>query len=390
MQGENGAIEDTGAMKRLPFTSHPLSEKIYGGVLETPPWGSLLRALETFIGTQSAALVLRRPDADDPGTIISFHENTDAIRQFQQRWHEDSPFAILPEETVFVLRDLVTPSELEQLEHYQHFLKVYGVIDIMGFDIYNRASRIRVRVRVVRMEGESLFTRKDKSNLESIVPLMAQAVTIFASMESQRVNQDIYQELLGSLHIVCFFLNSSMEVVGKNSLANQILDRKDGFLIRHQRLRCVDAEDQKLLTSTMEEFFKSPRYSTGKSQATALLFNRREAGLKWSAVVRPAFRPGELMDEEGPRIVLLLRDPDYRLIPTPDILKEAFHLSTAEAKLALELIHGLSLTAAARSLAISRNTARTQLSSIFQKTNVHSQVQFVKFVSDKLSNQWFV
>lgn len=377
-------------MKRLPFESHPLSEMIYGGVLETPPWGSLLRALETFIGTQSATIVLRRPGTEDLGTIISFHENNDAMREFRQRWYEDSPFANLPEEQVFVLRELVTQSELEQLDNYQHFLKVYGVIDIMGFDIYDRASRIRVRVRVVRMEGETLFTKKDKSILASIVPLMAQAVTIFASMESQRINQDIYQELLGSLHIACFFLNSSMELVGKNGLANQILERKDGFLIRHQRLRCVNAEDQKSLDSTMEGLFKSTRYSTGKSHITSLLFNRREQGLKWSAVLRPAFRPGELKDEQGPTIVLLLRDPDHRLIPTADILKEVCDLSTAEANLALELIDGLSLTAAAKSLGVSRNTARTQLSSIFEKTNVHSQAQFVKFVSDKLSNQWFV
>lgn len=377
-------------MKRLPFESHPLSEMIYGGVLESPPWGSLLRALETFIGTKSATIVLRRPETDDLGTIISLHENTGATKEFQERWYGDSPFANLPQEKVFVLRELVTQSELEQLDNYKYFLKVNGVIDIMGFDISDRGSRIRVRVRVVRMEGETLFTEKDKSNLAGIVPLMAQAVTIFTSMESQRINQNIYQELLGSLHIACFFLNSNMEVVGKNSLASQILERKDGLLIRHQHLRCIDDDDQQAMQSTVESLFKSVSGSAEKSDTTTLLLNRREAGLKWSALIRPAFRPGELMDEQGPRIVLLLRDPDHRLIPTSDILMEVCSLSTAEANLALELIDGLSLTDAAKSLGVSRNTARTQLSSIFEKTNVHSQVQLVKFISDKLSNLWFV
>lgn len=363
---------------------------IFGGVLETPPWGTLLRALETYVGTQSATIVLRRPDATGPGTIISFHENVDAMREFQERWYEDSPFANLPEEKVFLLRELVPQPKLEQLDHYQHFMKVHGVIDLMGFDIYEKASRIRVRVRVIRMEGETLFAEKDKTALASIVPLMAKAVAIFASMESQRINQDIYQEILGSLHIGCFFLNSKLELTARNGLADQILERRDGLFVRHQRLHCLNAKDQESLQNTMKGLFESNDFSAGRSQIASLLINRREAGLKWSAMVRPAFRPGELIDEKGPRIVLMLRDPDHRLIPTADILVEVLGLSSAEARLALELIDGLSLTAAAKSLGISRNTARTQLSSVFAKTDVHSQAQFVKFVSEKLSSQWFV
>ena len=67
---------------------------------------------------------------------------------------------------------------------------------------------------------------------------------------------------------------------------------------------------------------------------------------------------------------------------------DIFGVTLAEARLTLKLLEGLSLTAGAEALGISRNTARTQLSSVFSKTNLNSQTQLVKLVSDVLSDHW--
>ena len=41
--------------------AHPLSQAIYEGVLEKPPWKTLLKYLEDYMQVPSATLVLRRP-----------------------------------------------------------------------------------------------------------------------------------------------------------------------------------------------------------------------------------------------------------------------------------------------------------------------------------------
>ena len=115
--------------------SHPLSEAIYEGVLETPPWTSLLKLLESYITTKSASIVIRRPTEEGPGSTITLFDNQDALLDFQTNSYKDSPFAELPEGKVFCLNDRVTQRELEDLDHYKYFLKVYDVTDIMGFDI---------------------------------------------------------------------------------------------------------------------------------------------------------------------------------------------------------------------------------------------------------------
>ena len=77
--------------------SHPLSEAIYEGVLETPPWHSLLKLLEHYVATKSASLVIRRPTEEGPGSTITLFDNQDALLDFQTNSYKDSPFAELPE-----------------------------------------------------------------------------------------------------------------------------------------------------------------------------------------------------------------------------------------------------------------------------------------------------
>ena len=103
--------------------SHPLSEAIYEGVLETPPWHSLLKLLEQYVSTKSASLVIRRPTEEGPGSTITLFDNQDALLDFQTNSYKDSPFSELPEGKVFCLNDRVTQRELEDLDHYKYFLK---------------------------------------------------------------------------------------------------------------------------------------------------------------------------------------------------------------------------------------------------------------------------
>ena len=370
--------------------SHPLSEAIYEGVLETPPWHSLLKLLEEYLTTKSASLVIRRPSDDGPGSTITLYENQQALLDFQRNSYKDSPFAELPEDQVFCLSDRVTQRELKELDHYKHFMDIYDVTDLMGFDICDNESdnHIRLRLRVVRLGDEPKFSEIDRQRLASIIPLMKKSLTIYSRMELRGISQEIYQELLASMDIASFILGSNFEVMAKNYLAQQVVKNKDGLFIEHKKLCCINAVDQQKFS----EICKDIHNARSKDDSVFLLenfaLNRSEAGAKWSALIRPVDSQGFMGAETKPELLLLIRDSSRRQLPTPALLIDVFGVTPAEARLTLKLIDGLSLTAAAEALGISRNTARTQLSSVFNKTNLNSQTQLVKLVSDTLSNHW--
>jgi DNA-binding CsgD family transcriptional regulator len=77
----------------------------------------------------------------------------------------------------------------------------------------------------------------------------------------------------------------------------------------------------------------------------------------------------------GARDVVLVLYLAARPPPQKGLLQEAFALTPAEERLALELVEGQGLAGAARALGIGHETARSQLRLIFGKTGARNQAQ---------------
>ncbi len=369
--------------------AHPLSQAIYEGVLEKPPWKTLLKYLEDYMQVPSATLVLRRPRLSDPGLTVYLYSGSDtgALENFQTRGYLDSPFAELPEKKVFTLHDRVTRSELESLAFYE-YLNAYGVSDLIGFDVHDKQSHIRLRLRVVRIGDTPAFSRDDRVRLESIVPLMNKALKLFGAYAHNSFIEELYEELLGSMDIASVIVNAKLEVLSANSQAKQILVSGDGVFLRHDSLRCSHNSDQKKLEEACQALLRVARDDEQIRRTSSISIDRTSSDTKWDVHIRRVSTQNVVFDDGGPELVLLLQGPVRDCAPSQSRLIQVFGLTPAEAKLTAHLIDGLTLTAAAEALGISRNTARAQLSSIFAKTGVNRQTQLVRLVSDACATHW--
>ena len=81
------------------------------------------------------------------------------------------------------------------------------------------------------------------------------------------------------------------------------------------------------------------------------------------------------------RIVLVLTDLTLLSVPDETRLSLVFSLTAAEAKLAKTLASGHGIDAAADSLRVNRETARSQLKAVFAKTNTRRQAELVALVA---------
>jgi DNA-binding CsgD family transcriptional regulator len=369
--------------------AHPLGQAIYEGVLEKPPWKTLLKALENYMQVPSATLVLRRPRLFDPGLTLYLYSELDsaALEGFRARAYIDSPFAELPEKRVYTLYDRVTRSELESLEFYA-YLNDYDVSDLIGFDVYDRQSHIRLRLRLVRIGDAPAFSQEDRARLKSIIPLMNNALTLYGAYTHNRFMEGFYEELLGSMDIASIILSENLEVLSANKQAQQTLIAKDGVFLRGNSLRCRQSADQQKLEDKCHELMVRAQEDKQARHTCSISIDRISSESKWEAHIRIVEKKNEVFGEGGPALVLLLRGPVRDCVPSQSRLIEVFGVTPAEAKLIAHLVDGLTLTAAAQALGVSRNTARAQLSSIFIKTGVNRQNHLVKLVSDAFATYW--
>ena len=91
--------------------------------------------------------------------------------------------------------------------------------------------------------------------------------------------------------------------------------------------------------------------------------------------------PVPVLSENGPHSVLLLIDLEATPLPKAASLEKIFGLTQAEARLALLLVDGVTLSEAAERLNVSVATLRTQLKAIFNKTHTHRQAELVVLIS---------
>ena len=80
-------------------------------------------------------------------------------------------------------------------------------------------------------------------------------------------------------------------------------------------------------------------------------------------------------------IIVILIDPEARMRPSTARLRTCFGLTAAEARMAIHLMSGKPLGAVARDLRVSKQTVRTQLKALFEKTDVHRQAELLTLLA---------
>jgi DNA-binding CsgD family transcriptional regulator len=87
--------------------------------------------------------------------------------------------------------------------------------------------------------------------------------------------------------------------------------------------------------------------------------------------------PGVRADEP---VLVLVAPAERGVAVVPQAIQAVFRLSAAEARLASALVSGRTLAESAREAELSRNTARNQLASVLEKTEVHRQSELVALI----------
>ena len=76
-----------------------------------------------------------------------------------------------------------------------------------------------------------------------------------------------------------------------------------------------------------------------------------------------------------------IHDPDKTLYLNAALLAQVFGISPAETRLAQALLSGDTLNRVSQELSISENTAKSQLASIFAKTETHRQSELIALLT---------
>ena len=336
-----------------------LLQTLYGGLTRSPPWEEFLRALAAITETTFATLLIGRGHAriDAHVTPGADPERTEEYQRISQA----DPFVGLPEGQVVSFRDFVSHVPAR----FRDWLDVARSSEILGVDLH-RPPDVAVRLRLTREDSQTQFGDAERALLERLIPHLRIALDLHARLTITQAESQLFSSAMAGLAVATLILDREGRILRRNALATQMIEEGSIIAEQHGKLEVRTGSS----AATINRILASP-----PPQGEEILFE--VAASDGPALHARARAVPSSAYADGAWLALFIADPARPAGPSEELLRERFHLTRAEAGLALHLAQGATLADAADALGITYNTTRSHLRAIFAKTNTHRQVELI-------------
>lgn len=163
-----------------------------------------------------------------------------------------------------------------------------------------------------------------------------------------------------------------------NWLAEAMLG--DGLKVASERLRALDPPANAELEALILRFTGPSRLSASHSGRSTVLIPRPSGKRPFIISACPLGHEAAPIFG-GANAIIVVVDPEEKLVPPAEILQSHFKLTLVERRIAEQLAKGQALNEIADLLGITEETARTYLKSVFHKTDTHRQGELVSLLA---------
>lgn len=161
--------------------------------------------------------------------------------------------------------------------------------------------------------------------------------------------------------------------------ARQLINRDDGVSVVGQRVRVSSSQVQEHL---QRELHLCASGKAAKTNTKVLVIRGKRSGTTFQCMVFPISRNVENpFDDSQIVCALVVREPESRQSPLPEIVARLHGLTTAESRIAVRLFEGKTPGEIAELRRVSIHTVRAQMKSLFRKCGVRTQSQLVRLLA---------
>lgn len=353
---------------------------MYDAAVEPALWKPFLEQIARTARADASGLVMHDDKQDAHAIAASWEVDPEMLRQYREYygpldlWTERGKGK--PAGYVCASQELCAVEELKRTEVYNDLMVRFNIEHGM-FGLVQRDGYGWSTLSLYRSVSSGEFGASDLDILYFLIPHMQRAFRLHFQFSELRARSEGIEKALNMLTTGVIFLGAKGEVLLMNSAAEQILNSRDGLLLAHGKLGAAVYGESTRIQAMIGAAVKTGSGS-GLSAGGTLLISRRK-GRPISVTVAPLHEFSASFSHQ-PVAVLFISDPDRNPELPVDLLQRCYGLTPAEARLALVLLEGHSLKAAADSCGVTHNTAKSQLKSVFLKTEVQRQGELIRLL----------
>lgn len=376
-------------------------EAIYAASLNPGLWQNAVRAIATQHSAPMANLLtpLRRPD--DGGFIFSVGIRESGLQLWGSKYASHDIWAhrvlerdLAHEGNIAISEDLVTEEEFEQSVFYREFLQHQDIWHICTGIVFDGSKLPLTAISLFRPRRGNSFEDLDRRLYKLIVNHLSRSLGTMLMLRDSELR---VQASLASLNRFAFavaLMGVRGNIIFLNDCARRMIGEGDGLSIRRGNplvdgegwLIAKDVTQNARLARCVKSCVDPAAEPQHFNQAVAI--SRPSGKRDYVAHASSLASSNEICGRRGDAgAIVFITDPDSAPRVSLALLRRVYGLTPAEAKLCRELISGDGLSAAANRLRISENTAKTQLTAVYEKTRTHRQAELVKLLLGLASHE---
>ena len=362
-----------------------LVDRIYAAAESPALWTDALEGIAA--ATQSAAsLIYRNMEAHEGGVDAAVRVTPDAADVYQQYFHKLDPWGNSPRAAALVTAgavvdgdELIGRSELQQTEYYNDFAQPNGLTRVL-VGIMSKHGSFASVISLIRDDAAAEHSAEDRRLLKALMPHLTRAVQIHRRLLPVSVLDGASVDALDCLASGVALLDGSGRTIFLNRAAERLLRQRDGLFVEHGCLVAALPQERDALRLLVGHAAQTTAGASLRGGG-ALPISRPSMRRPYSVLVTPLGRRHTSLHGPEAAVAVFISDPDERAVGNIGALVRLFRLTPAEARLAAGIATGAPLTEVADTLGIGRETARTQLRSVFAKTGTTRQSELVRIIT---------
>jgi DNA-binding CsgD family transcriptional regulator len=273
--------------------------------------------------------------------------------------------------------DAVDKRELMRSEVYADWYRKVGVFHtLMGVFPVNGEMGVAA---VSRPDRRKEFDEREKRHFSLLIPHLQRAVQINQRLSQAEQERALTFEMLERLALGIIIVDAEARVLFANSVAHRTLLLARDLTVVQGRLRLRN----QLPRRTFEKLLRDAAWtSIGRATSPGgVVAVPRPEGLPLSLLVSPYRAPRSSDPQLYGAALVVFSDPENETELPEQAIAKMLGLSPAEGRLVTALVSGQSITEYAASVGISKNTAKTQMRQIFNKTGYNRYFDIVRAVA---------
>ncbi|MBR1142058.1 helix-turn-helix transcriptional regulator [Bradyrhizobium sp. AUGA SZCCT0431] len=353
----------------------PAEQEFAEAGLDPTRWVQALTSVAAATGSFGAVML---PLSGDALPNVPYTENVSRVMEdyFRDGWHsQDERMRTVPTLTQCGVADDFdghSADEIAKHPYYQEFLAPHGLRWYAGVKVACGDDLWAVALQ--RTIDQGPFSADEKDELARISSRLSTGAAIARALSASAAAGALEAFEMSGTAVV--LINRHGHVFKANASAERLL--VDDIRIVKGQLTARDTRATTALNRALHNLLWRP--TSGLSAPVALPRATGRPLLAYPARLSNS-TANALADCQA---MVILIDPDSRSSTPETNLRTVFRLTQAEARLATQLALGESLENVADQFGIGKETARSQLKSIFAKTGVHRQAELVAVLAKLL------